>query len=750
MNATSLRKLAWRRGAGALGLAVLALALPACKSGSSQANRPSVSTEIVGVGGGNGPDNTGGTGGTNPITGQQNPNDVVLASDQVLLVVDGVGRDQTTAQLAAGGTPFQTIIGPTGGNIIDLEVPGLPNDQMGISGVVATGIVNIGNPANPSDDVRNNPFNNIIANFEIIPDTSPDIVGAFGDLGLNSAGLPTDLTSPAARRLVVRGVILNTSGTADCTMPETITGRVDFVGSQTLTVSQIQASGVGAEVPSRFFENLVGGTPVVANSRGLPLIVTTVYTLHRSPSRFVSLSTTIVNPTTAAGGVPDPVFVNQIVQLIQTGADSRNLDIFVPAPTFFTPMATLLPFPTGIAPYLTIVGRDEPGVSYTLWDTIVGQILTQRIGGVAAGGGQIPRTNPGPAVGSIPTRGALPITPLGTSPGPLNWIRHIAVGERNDVEASARIAIREIQRSPLRFVPGTSPAQPLPNGVTALVELGGQIEGGGANDALIQVFEISPAIFLNPLTGTLQPSAAPILRTTVRTNPTTGDWLTMVPAGFSIPDVVDPSTGAVVVDNSSLRTGTSRYGIRVLLPGRAPIPPTPGDFAAIVDVARGNEVFDEPLYHARPIFVNEGLGASVSFVVQDENGLPLPAKITVKGISGTPNPEIGLPNGLGAFSLDPTTGNAVPVDAGVTLERASGAGNVVYSLSGNGTINLPIPPPLTSATYEIIASHGTEYEIEGSGASGVQQITVAPNDVASTMFTLRQVANLPRRAISGD
>jgi len=751
MNASTLRRHAWRRGAGALGLAVLAVALPACRSGSSQANRPSVSTEIVGPGGGNGPDNTGGMGGTSPITGQQFPNDVVLASDQVLLVIDGIGRDQTTAQFAPAtvpggpaGTPIGTVIGPSGGNIVDLELPGMPNDQIGVAGTAAQGILDLGNPANPADDVRSNPFNNLIANFEIIPDTSPDIVGAFGAIGANAGGLPTDLTSPAARRLVVRGVILDTNVAANClTGP---TAGPTFVGGQRRTVGQVFASNVSAEVPPRLFDNLVASAPIVCNSLGLPLIVTTVYTLHRSPSRFVSLSTTVVSPTTAAGGVAAPVFVTGIVQLFQTGGEgsSKNVDVLVPAPTFVTPGASLLPFPTGIAPYLTLVGRDEPGVSYTLWDTIVGQVVIQRIGNVAVAGAQVPRSDP-------VSRVAAPITPLGTVPGPLNWVRHIAVGERSDGDASTRHAIRELQRSPLRFIPGTNPALPLPNGLVTLAELGGQIEGGGAGAAVIQIFEISPAIFLNPLTSTLQASTSPILRTTVRTNPETGDWLALVPAGFSIPDVINPATGAVLVDNSSFRTGTTVYGIRVLLPGRAAIPPNPTDFASIVPVTRGSEVFDEGLYHARPIFVNEGAGASLSFIVQDENGLPLPAKLTVKGINSTPNPDLGLPTGLAAFSLNPTNGQIVTIDPGLTFERAQGSGNVLYSASGDGTVNLPIPPPLTSASYEIVASHGTEYEIEGTGATGVQQITVASGDVSSLVFTLPQVANNnPRRAISAD
>ncbi len=656
-------------------------------------------------GGGGGSDGTGGA--SHPSAQGKPTGDIALAGGDLLVVLDAIGRDPTVSSLIPGGAPLQTLFAPSGGNIIDLELRDRPNDQVGLSALAVRGIVNLGDPRDPADDIRNNPLHFLVFNFETRPESPP------------SGG-------ERLQTFTVQGVILNTSGSPDVCFGPVTDPPVSFFGTATMTLAQVRASAAAAEVPRRVFDNVPDAARIIVNSLGIPLLVSTSYLFHRSPSRMVTTSSWVHNPANHAGAIPQPVFIDGLVQLFLTGLHSRNLDVLVPAPAF---TGGKISVPTAIAPFLTLVGRDEPGVSYTIFDPMAGQVVVERFGAVGVGAGRIPRTRPADGT-TIPITSA---TVAGEG-GPLGWIRHIALGERNDAESSAETAVRDLRRLPPRKLPGFQ--QDLLSGIVATSRLWGVVQGGGTG-AIVQVFEVSPAFYAES-SGRFVSSTSPILRTTVRPDAATGEWSARVPAGFLLPG------GAEAAE--------STYGIRVLIPGRGPIPPEPGGFAALAVVKRpGSPGPAEPRVQVRTIDAGEGAAGILEFQVVDGEGLPLAAKLTFRG-AGIPDPELGDPTGLAArvTCLGPpcNPGAQMEVDAGTALDRAAGAGNVLHSATGKGTVTLPVPAPPAPAAYRVIASHGLEYEIEEG--LGAQAVSIAPGARESRVFTLRRVVNSPRRAVSGD
>jgi len=106
-------------------------------------------------------------------------------------------------------------------------------------------------------------------------------------------------------------------------------------------------------------------------------------------------------------------------------------------------------------------------------------------------------------------------------------------------------------------------------------------------------------------------------------------------------------------------------------------------------------------------------GGALDFVITDENGGPLPVKITVLGIAPTADPVLG------------------------PRYRAAGAGNIALSADGRGSI------ALAPGRYRAIATRGLEYDAVEA------ELGVEPGKPASLRGSLRRVVDT-RGFVSAD
>ena len=148
-----------------------------------------------------------------------------------------------------------------------------------------------------------------------------------------------------------------------------------------------------------------------------------------------------------------------------------------------------------------------------------------------------------------------------------------------------------------------------------------------------------------------------------------------------------------------------------------------------VVVGSGNTAVTIPPLSAR--------GTVVFTVREKTKGTPLiPAKLTFKGVSPTLDPGFhkDLSATLGGQDILPETFGGT--QSGTTGD-AAGQGNVVYTASGSGGIQL------RPGTYDVYASRGMEYSVAR------KQIQVASGGVATGDFELKRVVQTPN-AVSAD
>lgn len=96
---------------------------------------------------------------------------------------------------------------------------------------------------------------------------------------------------------------------------------------------------------------------------------------------------------------------------------------------------------------------------------------------------------------------------------------------------------------------------------------------------------------------------------------------------------------------------------------------------------------------------------TLRFSIVDDDGVPTPARIQVRGIAPTPDPDFG------------------PVEAAV------GAGNMVYTASGSGFVELP------AGRYRVIVGRGSEYSMHE------QELEIAEGEGASLRVELSRVVD---------
>ncbi|MFN8544729.1 MAG: CehA/McbA family metallohydrolase [Candidatus Binatia bacterium] len=167
-----------------------------------------------------------------------------------------------------------------------------------------------------------------------------------------------------------------------------------------------------------------------------------------------------------------------------------------------------------------------------------------------------------------------------------------------------------------------------------------------------------------------------------------------------------------------------------------------GDYELVVASAERDDVT------VRPVVVGAGtttvttppLSArgGLAFVVREKRrGRPtIPARLTVKGVAPTVDPRFhkDLSAMLGGSDVQPETFGGT--QAG-TAGHAAGQGNVIYTATGSGTIQL------RPGTYDVWASRGMEYGVQK------RRVTVRSGTAATARFALKRVIRT-HDAISAD
>lgn len=131
------------------------------------------------------------------------------------------------------------------------------------------------------------------------------------------------------------------------------------------------------------------------------------------------------------------------------------------------------------------------------------------------------------------------------------------------------------------------------------------------------------------------------------------------------------------------RAGAPQLAADVARDGRFSLPLPPGDYRVELQVPGGTDfaaVRVEAERATEVAFVVPA-AAHIAYRVSDPAGVPLPARLVVRGIAPTTDPALG------------------------PVHLASGAGNVAYTRSGSGV--LAVPP----GRYDVVVTAGVEYTI---------------------------------------
>jgi hypothetical protein len=533
--------------------------------------------------------------------------------------------------------------------------------------------------------------------------------------------------SPVMRRVAVRGVIVSTS-----------TFTADFVGTSKTPAATVQGQPLPSSVlPPAFKTNVPASVNIVTkgvdplgagftsgSTFQVPVYVTSIYSLAAN-SRVFSILTVVSNPIRSPQSLADDIFVTAVVDVIGGGqGGNKNLDVLAGGPTFVPtgspPPAAMVQselvapvrepdvqqtFGIGAAPYVTFIGRDNPGVSYTYFDVNRGQLIIQR------------------AANDVTALIELRSDPTTDDPrttavheADLTHLRFVAVGSRDDAASSTDLAVRALQHQ-LEASRGT-PGAPVPaNPILHTAVARGKIVNAPAG-TIVEIAEHQPIFFspVNPTSGASQagfygPTARPgvvgipagpltsgaryndVIRTTVRPDPD-GEWTAIIPVGF---DSADVALGAIPNVALGVTITSSVYSVRYLLPGAS---------------SQVNLDFSPVALTAGPVTVTAG-EASVDFGTVDANdALAKLAYVDFEILDGTggTHPVQRIPGKITVIPLGTSFGPlglqlGSPTGLSEPMERASGAGNVVHSASGIGRIALP-----AGMAYKLVASAGTEWE----------------------------------------
>lgn len=721
------------------------------------------------------------------------------------------------APAGTDGVPIQTLFAPSGGNLIDIEIRDAGNDQFLQAGQSVVGVTSTaGLAAN-----LNNPLQNFVFYYDVIPDGGPEYEAFLTDDDPLNAALVASLTqnkivtaNENMRRIICRGVITNFGGAAN-----NILGTITIQASQASS-----AFGPGAEsafqvnVPDELPVVAVDASGGTLGDGGIlvPVPVTTVYSLG-SQSRIFSIFTVVGNPDPA-----QTVGIAQVVDLVLTGsfAPKYNLDVMAAGPTFSVTLpftgspplltqtellqeggslqvdpgqlpaiaaavlggapdvngngvpdtieASVLPrssrgaqtWGLGAAPYVTFVGRDEPGVSYTFFDPNVGQIAVNRQLDVATA--------------LIQVRGSRsiddPCTPARESS--IAHLRFVAVGTRNDVASSANLALEPVSNQGEAL--GEQP-RPVLIAHTAVVH--GKVEGAPPGTIVslheVGVDDLSPAVFfsgISPFSGNTLFSADPtqvgifgpqafertapctttlvtpspavpeavvdeIMRTTVRVNDD-GEWSARVPVGASV---------HFPLGSTSVEFETSRYVAKIHLPG--------GRFDAPIELdertVRAGDRVDFGTFNARSDA--SGLGYVELEVIDSATGRRIPAQINVIPSNGFGVPltsgevatafgplgfDIGGRTALGPFTLERARG----VGGFRPGAPGPGVGGASFGHTASGKERIPL---LAGQSYIVIASRGTEWEADR------EEVTIAAGETERVTLELAQVVDPDQISLDG-
>jgi len=298
------------------------------------------------------------------------------------------------------------------------------------------------------------------------------------------------------------------------------------------------------------------------------------------------------------------------------------------------------------------------------------------------------------ALGSFPAGGA------DGAGATLTYERRLYVGGRNDVRSVSDPIVTALATR-LGFSTGTisgtvSAADAAGVEASILVTRTGRCQGNAQLSCKASV----------DCTGGSGPCADPV--------PTTGQTF-----GDAMTQVRTDATGAF--GNVVLPQGD--YELRVSSPERDDV------VVGRVTVGAGDTPVTIPPLAAR---------GTLAFTVKEKvKGAPLlPAKLTLKGVSPTADPRFhyDLPATLGGEDLrSETFGGTQAGSAG----QAAGQGNVVYTTTGSGAIQL------RPGTYDVYASRGFEYSV------AQKRVTIASGMSASVDLKLKRVLKT-RNALSAD
>lgn len=276
--------------------------------------------------------------------------------------------------------------------------------------------------------------------------------------------------------------------------------------------------------------------------------------------------------------------------------------------------------------------------------------------------------------------------------GTLTYTRRIYIGDRNDVRSVSNDIFAELATRPL--------ALPVINGT-----ISGNIDA--ADDPNVEA-----TVLLKRL-GRCSISTAPCK--------VTADC----GGGGNVCNDPVPTTGQFPdAYISQVRTDSTGAFSGVVLPR--------GDYEAVIESAERTSVTVSPIVVAAaadtPVVVPPlSARGTVSFTVNEKRpGSPLlPARLTFKGVGATPDPVFNhdWSSLEGATPLETHTfGGTQAGSAG----NAGGQGNVVYTATGSGSIQV------RPGTYDVYASRGMEYGVD------LVQVTVTAGNTSTAAFKLKR------------
>jgi hypothetical protein len=296
-------------------------------------------------------------------------------------------------------------------------------------------------------------------------------------------------------------------------------------------------------------------------------------------------------------------------------------------------------------------------------------------------------------------------TPAG---GTLTYTRRLYVGDRNDVRSVSNAIFPELATRPL--------ALPVINGT-----ISGNIDA--ADDPNVE------ATILIKRLGRCTISLASC-KTNADCTGGGGSCADPVPTTGQFPDAYI----------TQIRTDAAGAFSGVVLPR--------GDYELVIESAERDDVTVSPVVVAAaldtPVVVPPlSARGTVAFAVTERRpGSPqIPARLTFVGVGATPDPrfnhDLTARVGVAPFDSELATETGGGTQAG-TAGHAAGQGNVVYTATGSGSIQV------RPGTYDIYASRGSEYSVDL-----VSGVNVTAGGTANVAFRIKRAVKT-KNAISAD